>query len=138
MRKFLLLTCGILMSSSIAMAEDCANGAGTIVTGETTGYQYCRGNNTMNWWNAVAWCDGLNKKLFDITDCNCSDSLPDCKQGESILCPELTKPGESNSIWAINTHSQSHGASVILSSGQVGLTWYSNQRTQANKYPLCK
>ena len=142
MKKILLL-CSLLMISPTLMAEDsttetCANGAGTIITGAVTGTKYCMSNTDMNWWNAVSWCDGLNKKLFDITDCKCSDTLVDCKQGEAIICPELTKPEASNSIWAINTHSKEHGSSVILSSGQIGLTWYSNQRTQANKYPLCK
>ena len=90
MRKILILTCGILMMSSVAMAEGettvetCANGAGTLVTGKS-GYKYCKSNETMNWWNAVAWCDAIGKRLIDLnTDCGCSGTVR-CDG----YCPEI-------------------------------------------------
>ena len=82
MHKILMLTCGVLMISSITMADDtatetCANGAGWLVPGNVTGYKYCVSKKQMNWWNAYAWCDGMGRRLIDINkDCpnnNCSD-----------------------------------------------------------------
>ena len=74
MNKILILTCGVLMMSSVALgdnttAETCANGAGTVITGVVTGHKYCLIKQSMNWWNAYALCDGMERRLFSLDDC---------------------------------------------------------------------
>ena len=89
MRNFLILTCSVIMISSVTFADDtvetCANGAGTVVIGAVSGHKYCNSKNGMNWWNAVTWCDGLGRRLFDLSDCACSDTTANCVN----KCPEL-------------------------------------------------
>lgn len=89
MRKILMFTCGVIMMSSIVLADDtvetCADGAGTVVVGAVTGHKYCNSNSKMNWWNAWSWCDGLGRRIFVATDCQCSGT--NCPG--SYRCPEM-------------------------------------------------
>ena len=121
MHKILILTCGLLIMSSVAMAEGetavetCAGGAGTILTGKS-GYKYCRSNKTMNWWNAYVWCDALGKRMFDLNmDCGCN-SLTSCRSS----CPEMV--GNETDIWTMNSVDETrfyfvYAGSIIANTG---------------------
>jgi len=98
MRQILMLMCGMVMLSSVAFAEDttetCADGAGVVVTGAVSGHKYCRSKQSMNWWNAYAWCDALGRRLADRSDCACGNTISDCANNQ---CPELSGVGN---FWA--------------------------------------
>ena len=118
MMKFLNIIGLLFISSSIAMAEDnipvetCANGAGTIIVGAITGHKYCKSNKTMNWWNAVSWCEGLNKRLFNFDDCKC-DTTTDCR-----ICPELvTDTAQNTSSWIYSACNNQHSLRVDTNTG---------------------
>ena len=87
MHKILILTCGIVMTSLVVIAEDdtvvktCANGAGTILVGKS-GHEYCLSNKGMDWWNAYAWCDAQKRRLLDM-NVDCGENLPSS-------CPEMS------------------------------------------------
>ena len=89
MKQFLMFTCFSIMIPTTIIAEEttqtCANGAGTIVIGAITGHKYCKSNVKMNWWNAVSWCDAQGRRLFNLNDCGCSDTIANCAQN----CPEV-------------------------------------------------
>ena len=84
MKKIFMLTCGLIIFSVSTLAEEtikrpCANGAGEIIEGTITKTPYCVSNNSMNWWNAYAWCDSLNMRLFDMNkDCARTTTSGDC------------------------------------------------------------
>ncbi len=97
MNKILMITSCVLLFSSVALAEEtttetCANGAGFVLKGAVTGHAYCVSNNIMNWWNAVAWCDGLKRELASRADCACSDTTGNCADRR---CPEFWWPTAS-------------------------------------------
>ena len=80
MNKILILTCGVLMMSSVALgdnttAETCANGAGTVITGVVTGHKYCMSNQKISWWNSNSWCDAQGRRLFSLEDCTYSSYI---------------------------------------------------------------
>ena len=119
MNKILMMTCGILIASSVALTEDtttetCANGAGAIITGHITGDKYCKSNKTMNWWNAVSWCDAQNKTLI---------ALSDCASTKVNVCDNFIGYGY---LWLYNYHTQ--GAYHANNTGQIikGDSWYEN------------
>ena len=116
MRKILIFTCGVIMMSSVAFADDtvetCANGAGTVVVGAVSGHKYCKSNSTMNWWNAFAWCDAQGRKLFDISECACSNTTADCIYN----CPEMNNVG-TMAIWTLTACDKKSNYRVGLSSG---------------------
>ena len=99
MNKILMCICGILMVSSVVMAEDtttgtCANGAGTIVKGVIRG-EYCWSKTNMDWFNAASWCDSMGLKLIEniYDDCGC-DKL----KCTSTSCPNLAM---GHNDWAV-------------------------------------
>lgn len=83
MKKYIYFTLllGMLTTTS-ALAETCANGAGTVIT-SNMGQKYCFGTSvTMNWWSAFSWCESAGYTLADMTqDCNCTAS--DCPQSDA-------------------------------------------------------
>ena len=89
MRKKLIFACCLLIMPCVVYAEDttttqtCANGAGLVLPSTISGHEYCMSNNTMNWWNAVAWCDALGRRLFSMDDCGC-----DWNKNCNGICPE--------------------------------------------------
>ncbi len=131
MRKILMVTCGILMMSSVVLAQEvetCANGAGTVVVGVVTGHKYCMSNKTMNWWNAVSWCDGQDRRLFDLSDCGCSSTV-NCA---NYKCPELAEEGNSRMLWTSTPRTSSHAYHIMPEYGG-GYNMYNdyNHRTQS-------
>lgn len=129
MNKSLMLIGCILITSSVAMAEDtitetCANGAGTIVKGVMRG-EYCLSKNFMNWFNAASWCDGMGLKLIEdlYDDCGC-DKL----KCTSTSCPNLAM-GHSNwavmGVWGCTTGSYSVNGNGYLRGcqGAVDSAW---------------
>ena len=92
MKQFVVFACLSMMISTTLIAEEtpqtCANGAGTVITGAVTEHKYCRSNQQMNWWNAVAWCDALGRQLFSMDDCGCSE-LRDCSKSYPELISNL-------------------------------------------------
>ena len=116
MYKILLLTCGILMSASVAMAADCANGAGTIITGKND-TSYCKSKNYMNWWTAINWCKAIGMQPITYpADCRCTG--PYCPT-EMTDCPNFRLNGQG-AVWT-GTPSKGNGAYAInITSGLVG------------------
>ena len=54
MKQILMITCEILLMSSVVLADDittetCANGAGTTITRAVTEHKYCMSNNPLYW-----------------------------------------------------------------------------------------
>ncbi len=130
MNKILMISCGVLMMSSVAMADEtatetCANGAGTVITG-ISGNKYCRSNQRMSWLNAHAWCDGLKKRLFDLSDCKCSDMTANCA---GSICAEL-RLGIALQIWTARPSKTGTAYHVVLDRGNI----YTGDRTHTNSY----
>ncbi len=139
MRNVLILMCGMVMLSTVALADDttetCANGAGTVVVGAVTGHKYCRSNQEMNWWNAYAWCDGLDRKLVEASDCACSDELADCANKK---CPEFLK-AESTDHWVhTGTADLEYPTKSVICLGTRAGTTSNNHPKSRNLYVLCK
>lgn len=139
MNKFLMLTCGMLMVSSVALAEEttpetCANGAGTVVIGAVSGHKYCRSQTlALNWWNAWAWCDAQGKKLFGLDNCRC-DATINCVN----KCPELNL-GNGTWTWTATPAGTDGAYTINTSAGTVGKadTRRFNGTTYA-AYTICK
>ncbi len=154
MKPFLILTCFGLMISTTVLAEDtstttetCANGAGTVVIGAITGHKYCKSNNTMNYWNAHAWCDAQGRQLFDLSDCGCDGTRTCQAQGTSGLCPELKNVyGTSYDSygWTSLASSESTAYYVSLTIGAVlnGYSTFHDYKSYRNsshrQWALCK
>lgn len=111
MKKIFMLTCGLIIFSVSTLAEEtmkrpCANGAGEIIEGIITKTPYCVSNNSMNWWNAYAWCDSLNMRLFDMNK-DCASTTT------SGYCPNLTGINTvSGYVWG-QTVCESEGHNII-------------------------
>lgn len=142
MKQILMITCGMLLMSSVVLADDittetCANGAGTVISGAVTGHKYCMSNNPMNWWNAISWCDAQGRRLFMRNDCACSDAVANCSGSKcaeldvGILNEKLTWTGE-----AFNGQKSCCAYNVELSTTQIQA--YSNGRSNTSRvYALC-
>ncbi len=129
--RLLMIICGILMMSSVVLAEDttaetCADGAGTVVIGAVSGHKYCKSKIGMNWWNAVSWCDGIGRKLFSLDDCACSNATANCNWidnngNETTLkgCPEMNKQQGVAISWTRTASSSYQSYRVGLQSGYV-------------------
>ena len=135
MRKILILTCGILMMSSVAMAEGettvetCAGGSGTIVIGAISKHKYCKSNKPMTWWNAHAWCDALKRRLFSMDDCGCN-GVVNCNN----ICPELRGAASDQNRWTASPSSTTH----VYTVGFYGENIYKNNRDNShNVYAVC-
>ena len=119
MKKYMILMVSIFfMMASVVLADDaietCANGAGRIVTGKITGNKYCMSETKMNWWNAVAWCDGQGKRLVSLDDCGCSDTTANCAGSN---CPELKLGINSGWLWTATPGSSSDAYYIRLDDG---------------------
>lgn len=68
-----LLSCGT-MAQEVKEFDSCANGGGAIIVGAVNKQKYCISHNIMNWWNAVAWCDAMGKKLVPFNQEECDTS----------------------------------------------------------------
>ena len=95
MSKILMVPFLSLVVSSVVWADEevtCAGGAGISIVGGVSGVTYCKSKNTMDWWNAVAWCDGLGKRLVDLSvDCGFTST--------SNKCPNLSRVGDGTYVW---------------------------------------
>ena len=125
MQKVLLLSAIILLSQPVfaddtTTTETCANGAGRVITGVVSGHKYCRSNNTMDWWNAHTWCDGLGSRLFSMNDCEHSST--------NTLCNELAGVGGNENVWTAMPKGTSLAYNVNLSSGYIGSSLRGNHR----------
>ena len=142
MRKILLFVCGIMMISSVAIAEEttvCANGAGTIVVGAISGREYCMSKESLNWWNSQAWCDAIGRTLFSLDDCECSTGT-DCVE----RCPELNAVTTSREFaWTKTPVDESNAYLILLN--VTGKNFYTKARNIAydsgpmhRQHALCK
>ena len=118
MKKIFTISCSILIMSSVALADEnatetCAAGAGTVVVG-ASGHLYCKSKNKMNWWNAVAWCDGQGRRLFGLDDCGCSDTTANCAESN---CPELKLDINSGWLWTATPGGSSDAYYIRLDDG---------------------
>ena len=113
MHKILLLTCSILMGASVAIAEDCANGAGTIITGNN-GTSYCKSKNAMNWWTAINWCKTIGMQPITYpSDCHCFGS--NCTTMKP--CPNFVK--NNGWVWTGTPIGQNAAWTIDIASGEV-------------------
>ena len=139
MNKILMITGCVLLFSSVALAEEttpetCANGAGTVITGAVSGHKYCRSNHFLNWWNAYAWCDSMNSRLFDLSDCACNTTTTDCKN----KCLEITNVDTTTWSWTKAPFGPDNAYVVNLKTGQVRDNYYKrNAGWDFNSYALC-
>ena len=127
MNKILLLTCCFLITTSVVLAEDtttetCANGSGTVVIGTITGHKYCRSSQRLNFWNAYAWCDGLNRRLVDSSNCACGNITADCANNG---CPEF-KNAAQGWLWSGVPNNSISGHFIDTLGGYFGVSDYSN------------
>lgn len=117
MRNVLILMCGVFMLSTAALADDiterCANGAGIVITGTVTGHKYCLRAVGMTWWNAVSWCDAQGRRLVELRDCACGNTISDCAGNK---CPDLTSSG--GWTWVMNSPSNSTSSTLNLNTGK--------------------
>lgn len=118
MRKILLFVCGIMMISSVAMAEEttvCANGSGEIVKGND-GTEYCKSRIHMNWWTALGWCQKIGRVLVRYPlDCSCEgDKCPN----EMVHCPNLKGVGIPY-VWTSTLYGNDNALCIHLESGKV-------------------
>ena len=136
MCKILLLTCGILMMSSVAMGNEtsCAGGSGTLVTGKS-GYKYCKSNKGMNFWNAYAWCDAMRKRLIDLNkDCGCNGTVK-CEG----YCPEIGNTStEYHFAWTTRSDNAESMTSVNMSNYNGIFNRGVKREREGNIYALCK
>ena len=137
----IILICGVLLTSTVATADDttvetCANGAGTVFVGQVTKHKYCVSNKSMNWWNAVAWCDGMGRRMFDRSDCACSGTVSDCRS----KCPELIPVDGDKWVnqwaWTASAASSSGNYHIHLSNGNFDGGANRHRSNYANK-ALC-
>ena len=128
MRKFLIISSILMMSSAVLAqeVETCADGAGTVIIGAVSGHKYCKSNKGMNWWNAHAWCDALNRRLFSLDDCENSNT------GSARICNDLSL-GDSGFVWTSIPNSVSQAFYVDLSSGG----WPSSDNRRTGYCTLC-
>lgn len=125
MKKYIGMICLSVLLSTSAVAESCAGGSGTVITG-LDGTRYCKSNITMNWWSAFAWCDAIGGQLIDITT--------ECiKTTGTTGCPNLTGVGDGL-VWTRNVPNSVHTYYVNLSSGLVQSVF---DRITANRRTLC-
>ena len=135
MKQLILLT-AILLTSTVTLAEDttttetCANGAGIVIEGAVADangnkHKYCISNKTMNWWNAVSWCDAMGRKLFDRANCACGNTTADCA---GSMCPELKGVSSGDWVWSATPNGTTRAYSVSLSSGYIGSSLRGNHR----------
>ena len=123
MRNILLLTCSVCLISTMTIADDtipetCAGGAGTIFIGKVTDHKYCISNNTMNLWNAYAWCDGMRMRLFHLNDC-AKDGLSNYTK-----CPEIMGvSSKSPMLWTHTPTSNNKWYVIENYSGYTGYTY---------------
>ncbi len=112
--------------------EECANGAGIVVTGNVTGKTYCQSKSQPgSWWNAYSWCDAMQMQLVSLSDCGCSDSVSNCANSQ---CPEfkdvLTQP-----VWTMNLDG-SINVRTINVNGSIGIVY--RKDFGPNLWALCK
>ena len=135
--RFITLICGVLLTSTVATAEDttvetCANGAGTVVIGAVTEHKYCRSNKGMNWWNAVAWCDGQSKRLLQLDDCKFNSTA------SPWICPDLVQVEKSETyFWTMNPTTETRMYLIQQPSGKV-FNSYGGDRYLSHYHVLCK
>ena len=133
--RFITAMCISLMVPTITLAEDttitetCADGAGVVIAGAVSEHKYCMSNKTMNWWNAVSWCDGLNKKLFNLNDCSCSGTI-NC----TGKCPELALGTGGVYFWTANPKGTFEAYAIGMSDGYIGSGEHNNELGTA----ICK
>ena len=138
MKQLILLT-AIFLTSTVTLAEDttttetCANGAGIVIEGAVADangnkHKYCKSKNTMNWWNAVSWCDAQGRRLFNLDDCGCSWEL-NCQN----KCPELLLNVDQG-IWTSNPKRTNEAYAVNFALGSIRNT---NRYNDIYFYALC-
>ncbi|MBR6674339.1 MAG: hypothetical protein IKL32_00245 [Alphaproteobacteria bacterium] len=119
MRQILMLMCGVAMISSVVFADDttetCAGGVGIVMTGAVTGHKYCFRAVGMTWWNAVSWCDAQGRRLVELRDCACGNTISDCAGNK---CPDLTGVSSGWWTWVMNSPSNSTSSTLNVNTGK--------------------
>ena len=59
------LLCGL--GAMPAMAEDCADGAGYVIS-PSKGGRFCKSKIKVNWFSAWSWCEAANGHLASVND----------------------------------------------------------------------
>ncbi len=126
MYQYILI--GLLLTSVPAGAtvtlDGCAGGDGDLLVA-ADGVTYCKSKESMNWWNAFAWCKSVNAELIDIRK-DCNDGKDSASTGS---CPHLSDIGGSGSVWTQDMPGTANAYTVNLSSGAVYYGFRSNIHT---------
>ena len=122
-----ILTFNVAVFAETEEFEPCANGGGSIITGAVNKQKYCISHNIMNWWNAVAWCDAMGKKLVPFNQEECDFAS---KTSPTNTCPNFfgiespygyrvwtSTPADADSAYRIGINHESYDTHLR---GQVG------------------
>ena len=138
MKKILLSVClftTLIGGPCIAQVTDtpCANGAGIVVKGAIQG-EYCISTKFMNWWNAMAWCDGMRMKPLTKQDCACGNTTADCAYDQ---CPNFKNLSTSTVTWYwVNMPDGPQKAQGLqMVDGKMGNGY---DRSASLRYAICK
>lgn len=138
MKKCMILMVGILMMSSVVMAQSvvtCANGQGILVKG-INGKTYCRSKVAMNWWSAHAWCDaaqGFDKLINPTEDCDCT-GVEGCDT--TLSCPNLAT--DTSTVWTDMVASSVYVYCLAMYSGSINRCHKQGVGSGGLLYALCK
>ena len=134
MKKLILLTFGILMTSNIALA------CGGIIVKGTSGTNYCLSKQKMNWYSAAGWCQVQNMKLIDIKEV-CGDINNTCS--ELVLSDteknNITASGGTLGWLWTHTSSTAYVPFLVTTAGKINPSTYAlNGYRQHEAYAFCK
>lgn len=128
MKKILLLTIAILMTSNLALA--CG---GIIIKNK-----YCLSKHTMNWYSASAWCQAQGMNLVDVKEeCQSLSYCHALKLSSAEQEQVIAAGGKVNMGWTNTSSTNIIVYSIVLSSGTVTASAYRNNH-YTDRYALCK
>lgn len=136
MKKILLLTIAILMTSNLAFA-DCK---GVTFKGKS-GASYCLSKQQMNWYSASNWCQAQGMNLIDVKKvCGSLTSLcSEFKLSDEEKTKIKSQGGTPSWSWSGISWTVSAPYCVNIADGGFGTSGYGNiDRSRTDRYALCQ
>ena len=132
MKKILLLSCIILLSS--VMAQAACNGI-PIKSGK-----YCMSKHMMNWYSAYAWCHAQGMQMVDVkSDCVSLSSCPALKlTQEDYTAMKDAGYNSNNSTTGAWTNTSETAAVAYFINMDQGIIYNYFSRNSANRVAVCK
>ena len=134
MRQLLILTCGLLMISSVANACE----------GITIKGKYCLSEHTMNWYSAYAWCEAQGLNMIDLNSVCGVGGWSTCS-ALILTADEQSEAGTNstfingiNWVWSKDSHTASKPWSVQLVTGGISSDRSSHGERTVKGRALCK